>query len=439
MAIYKAKEFGAKADGSFKDTQAVQSAIDTCAKNGGGRVVLEDGVYLCGTLYLKSHVYLEITESALLKASPDIADYGTDTHHNRYRNETELDRCFLFAKEAEDFGLIGHGMIDGNAECFPNEGDKYRPMMLRLLNCRQFHLEYLRLMNAAAWTTCFLDSEYIWVHGVDIRNEKRYNGDGLDFDSCRHVWVSDCHIKGTDDNLCLQSSGLTTEDVHITNCAFTSVCTGIRIGLKSIGTIQNVVISNCTMHGIYREGVKIECTEGGTIGDILIENITMRNVRRPLYFLLNQRFEPDDLGSSIELTKLPDVGKMERIRVSGLTAFDEDCMSEIQYRFTDDVMGEPKFNGIRIDAAKGHCIQDLVLRDVFYHSIGGVRKEEIPSEYPDQTQNYWPDWSRCAFVDIRRVDGLILDHIVCDCERQDERTPYLIEECNRVTGKITVR
>lgn len=439
MEVYRAKEFGTKADGIAKDTAAIQRAIDSCAQNGGGRVLLEDGIFLSGTLYLKSHVYLEIAESALLKASPEIFDYGTDTHHNRYRNETELDRCFLFAQNAENFGLIGYGMIDGNAESFPNAEDKYRPMMLRLLNCKQFHLEHLRLMNAAAWTTCFLDSEYIWVHGVDIRNEKRYNGDGLDFDGCRHVWISDCHIKGTDDNLCLQSSGRTTEDIHITNCAFTSVCAGIRIGLKSIGDIQNVVISNCTLHGIYREGVKIECTEGGAIRDILIENVTMRNVRRPLYFLLNQRFEPDDLGSSVELTAMPEVGKMERIRVSGLTAIDEECMSEIQYRFTDDVMGEPKFNGIRIDATKGHAIKDVVLRDVYYHSIGGVKKDEIPTEYPEQAENYWPDWSRCAFADIRRVKGLLLDHVVCDSEKEDERVPVFIEECDHVEGTINTR
>ena len=102
MAVYRAKEFGAKADGVTKDTAAIQRAIDICAQNGGGRVLLEDGTFLSGTLYLKSYVYLEIAESALLKASPEIFDYGTDTHHNRYRNETELDRCFLFAQDAED-------------------------------------------------------------------------------------------------------------------------------------------------------------------------------------------------------------------------------------------------------------------------------------------------------------------------------------------------
>ena len=77
MAVYRAKEFGAKADGVTKDTAAIQRAIDICAQNGGGRVLLEDGTFLSGTLYLKSYVYLEIAESALLKASPEIFDYGT--------------------------------------------------------------------------------------------------------------------------------------------------------------------------------------------------------------------------------------------------------------------------------------------------------------------------------------------------------------------------
>ena len=75
MAVYRAKEFGAKADGVTKDTAAIQRAIDICAQNGGGRVLLEDGTFLCGSLYLKSYVYLDIAVSAVFKASPEIFVY----------------------------------------------------------------------------------------------------------------------------------------------------------------------------------------------------------------------------------------------------------------------------------------------------------------------------------------------------------------------------
>lgn len=53
MAVYRAKEFGAKADGVTKDTAAIQRAIDICAQNGGGRVLLEDGTFLKRNLIFK--------------------------------------------------------------------------------------------------------------------------------------------------------------------------------------------------------------------------------------------------------------------------------------------------------------------------------------------------------------------------------------------------
>lgn len=129
--IYDVRSFGAEGNGSTKDTTAIQQAIDTCHLAGGGTVVLKCGQFVSGSLYLKSNVLLEIDISAVLMASGDIADYGEDTHHNRYRNEKALDRCFLYAEDADNIGIIGLGQIDGNGEAFPNEGSIYRPMLLR--------------------------------------------------------------------------------------------------------------------------------------------------------------------------------------------------------------------------------------------------------------------------------------------------------------------
>ncbi|MDF2869099.1 MAG: polygalacturonase [Anaerocolumna sp.] len=226
MGKYNVKDYGALGDSATLDTAAIQKSIDTCHEKGGGSVVLEDGIYVSGTLYLKSNVQIIIKAGAVLSARGDIKDYGKDTH-----------RCFLYAENCENIGITGEGTINGNAVAFPNEGSIYRPMMIRLLNCRNIRLEGLRLYNAAAWTTAILDSDSIWCQGLDICNDKRYNGDGLDFDGCQNVFVSDCKIRGTDDNLCLQASSKMkpVKNIHITNCSFTALCAGIRIGLKSIG------------------------------------------------------------------------------------------------------------------------------------------------------------------------------------------------------------
>lgn len=81
------RDHGATGDGTTKDTAALQAALDACADAGGGRVVVEHGTYLTGTLFLRSRVELHIAASARLLASTDIEDYPENVHHNRYRNE----------------------------------------------------------------------------------------------------------------------------------------------------------------------------------------------------------------------------------------------------------------------------------------------------------------------------------------------------------------
>lgn len=434
-------ERGAVGDGKHLNTAVLQACIDEASRT-GDTVLVEGGVYLCGTLYLKSNVTLEIAAGATLLASPDIRDYGCDTHHNRYRNEPDMDRCWLYAQDQENIRICGMGVIDGNAEAFPNAGSIYRPMMMRFLRCRHLRLENLRLYDAAAWTTAFLDSSYIHVRDVVIRNAKRYNGDGLDFDGCAHVYVDGCSITGTDDNLCLQASSQAwpVHDVHISNCRFTSLCAGIRIGLKSIGDIRDVTITGCTMENVWREGIKVECTEGGAIEDILVSGVTMRNVSRPIFCLLNNRFLPDDLGSSVELDHMPQIGRMQRLIFRDVTCVDTEEMAKAHRRFDNDLMGAPWFNGVRIDAAQEHPIRNLTIEHFTYVTWGGVNRAQIPAEYPSvldlllhpgakTAENYYPDWSRASHMDIRQVDGLTLSGVTLETRNPDEREPVIIEHC----------
>ena len=83
--VYNIRENGALGDGKTINTTAIQSAIDQCHLAGGGTVLIEGGIYVSGTLFLRSNVTLEIGQGAVLKASPDITDYAENTHHNRYR------------------------------------------------------------------------------------------------------------------------------------------------------------------------------------------------------------------------------------------------------------------------------------------------------------------------------------------------------------------
>ena len=49
-AIFNVREFGAKGNGTAKDTAAIQRAIDAAGAAGGGEVLIPEGTYLSGSM-----------------------------------------------------------------------------------------------------------------------------------------------------------------------------------------------------------------------------------------------------------------------------------------------------------------------------------------------------------------------------------------------------
>ena len=64
------RDLGAKGDGKHLDHVAINQAIDSCVAQGGGRVVVPSGRYLCGSIRLKSHVELHLEAGATIVAAP---------------------------------------------------------------------------------------------------------------------------------------------------------------------------------------------------------------------------------------------------------------------------------------------------------------------------------------------------------------------------------
>ncbi len=100
-----------------KNTRAIQSAIDDCSE--GGKVVVPAGIYMSGSLYLKSSMTLELEEGAVLFGSPNVDHYdqnyllypySTDTRSWALINAYSADESGRF----ENIRIVGKGTIYGN-------------------------------------------------------------------------------------------------------------------------------------------------------------------------------------------------------------------------------------------------------------------------------------------------------------------------------------
>ncbi len=421
-------------------TTQLQKAVDTAAQ-AGACLVLEEGIYQCGTLYLRSHMHLCIPPGCVLTGSGDISDYGIDTGENRYKGEEWLDRCFLYGEDCVDIRLYGGGEINGNARAFHNEDDWTisRPMMMRLCRCRDVMIEDLRLMDPASWTVAFLECENIMAKRLTCRALINLNGDGLDFDGCRRVLIEDCTFLQSDDCICLTCHHQKTpmEEVEIRRCRFSSWTVGIRIGANSAGDIRNIWIHHCVFEHIWREGIKIESSEGGVLEKMRFENLFMFNVRRPLYYLCNNAVLTKGLA------KVPPFGKVAHIKAAHIQIIDTPEMSQTHfytYKHWKCVQGEPKYGGIRCDAPSQSPMEDILFLDIKYLALGGIKKNEIPAEWPQipdartesaagGVDNYYPNWSRAVFLDCRNIQGLSIQKMKLQCRLPDEREPVILENC----------
>ncbi len=414
-------DFGAKADGLTKDTKAVQAAIDACTENGGGTVIIPGGkTVVIGTIYLKDFVTLHIENGGVLLGSPDIADYADNTHKNMYKNEPHMDKCLIFAQDAKSFAIEGYGTIDGNGHQKYFTRKTGRPMLLRFLNCSDIHLNNIMLINPAAWTSAWLYCHEISVCGIRIHSRSNGNGDGLDFDGCTNVRVSNCSFDNSDDSICLQSSSKdkACKDVVISNCIFETKWAGMRIGLMSQGDFESVTLTNCTFKNIKDSGLKIQMNEGGAMKNMVFSNLTMRNVPRPIFMTFCQQRAGDDTPEEMYPMK-----EMKNFTFQNIIVDNTELDKNSAFLFT----GLPGYN-----------IENIILKDIQFFVSGGGTKEDATKtdlkEYTLETlKGWWPEFSLigtlpASGVYMRHMENVFIENFHLTIVGEDARKPIILND-----------
>ena len=306
-------DFDAIGDGKTINTQGIQKTIDACAKKGGGTVIIQTGEFLSGVIQLKSNITLYLENGAVLKGSPDLADY--------YLDGTRVG--LIFTKNCDNVMIEGDGIIDLNGNKFqyldkrktfkPEELKKYtrqgmsyasesnevsdgpvepheqRPYQSIIFsNCNNVRVQDVTIKDSPFWTLHLADCNGAVITNVRILNDVLIaNSDGIDCTSCSNVMISNCEIIGGDDAIVLNSYSVhfelpgfqdlkrPSENIVVSNCILMSRSSGIRIGGIDHNYMKNYSFDNIVIYNSNRGIGIFTGIEGGiencSFSDISIE------------------------------------------------------------------------------------------------------------------------------------------------------------------------
>jgi hypothetical protein len=314
---FNVRDFGARGDGQSNDAPAIRKAIEAAAGAGGGVVYLPPGNYLSGTLVLRSHVTLHLAPGATLWGSRSMDDYGPPH--------------LIYARDAENIVIEGGGVINGNGEAFWEPDFKPRPHrpspLLRFERCRRVRIRDIAIRNAPGWTIHPLECDGVWIQGVSIVNHLRGpNTDGIDPDSSRNVFISDCFIEAGDDCIVLKTTGQLSrpappcENVIVTRCTLVSDDAALKLGTESLGDFRHILFSDCVIRGT-RVGLAIYAKDGGAVEAVRFSRISIdthpthrESLQWPVYIDLEKRYE-DSPASRVRDIQFSDLTIYTRGRI----------------------------------------------------------------------------------------------------------------------------
>lgn len=248
------REFGAK-EGDALVSPAIQAAIDAVYKAGGGEVIIPEGIFRTGTLWLRSNVTLKLLSGAMLVGSDRADDYAyvPEDMQNLSANFPEStnkvipdtdsysrwNHAIIKAIGAENIAVIGekYSYIDG-VDCYDANGEEgYRgPHGINLKSCRGVTLSGYTLKNSANWAHALFACENVTFSGIKVLG----GHDGIDIFVCKDVKINNCTLHTGDD--CIAGYG--SLRVTVSDCDFNTACSIFRFG----GT--DVLVKNCKQSGV---------------------------------------------------------------------------------------------------------------------------------------------------------------------------------------------
>lgn len=391
-ASYNILDFGAKGDGKFICTKAINKAVEQCSQSGGGTIVIPPGVFVTGTIALKSHVDLHLEPGAELLGSENMNDYkvGNATHG------------MIFCEDATDVSISGRGTINGNGTHFyekdknhvydefdksrTRQKENYMPegtfftdgplkrismpgMTIVFFHCTNVAVTGITIKDTPIWATRFGYCDGVLIDGVTIVNNILVpNSDGIHTTVSRNIRISNCNIFAGDDAIVVtgfpkdeETPGFNSadqdahtygnktiyaENVIVTNCQLKSSSAGIRIGYGQ-HPIRRCTFSNIVIYDSHR-GIGIFAHDASNIEDLIFTDIIIETRLRngqwwghgePIHLSCISRFE----GRA--------AGQIKNVQFNNINAIGEQGI--LVFGQKESPMENIQFNNVHLQMRKG--------------------------------------------------------------------------------------
>lgn len=431
--VYNIRDFGAKGDGKGLDTNAIQKAIDICSSNQGGLVMIPAGVFLSGTLELKSNVTLHLSAGAKLLGSPKREDYTAGKGIPKGNGNI----VFLYAVNAERLSIEGKGTIDGNGLAFyTGKGDNTgpgqngvggnfdRPHLFIFYQCANLRMDDAFLVASAYHCVRLLRCKHVYIDGIRIYNRVNKNNDGFHFNSCEYVHVNNSDVQCQDDACALFGSN---KFVTVTNCSFSTRWSIFRFGS---GESQNIAITNCLIYDTYGCAIKISAGVA-SIENFSFSNIIMENVTGPIGIGFSGVNSDESTGGN-KVAKKSCVRNISfnNIRASVVAL----PVPHPDIHFDLHTWEGEKNSCITLNAMGEHYIENISFTDVHVkYAGGGTAGQAEKRDVPNIAAEYFGVWDKVpggppAYgLYARNVKGLSLHNVRFELEKNDQRPAVVFD------------
>ena len=428
---YFITQYGAKGDGKTVNTKAIQLAIDACSKS-GGKVIIPQGSFVSGTLFLKDNVTLFLQGGARLLGSTDLEDYPKTTTNFRFWGDAWTFQSLIIAHGVKNVSIEGNGIIDGRGASFPvltkKKPDKYknRPYLLWFAESEGIVVKDVELRNSAMWMQSYIRCDKLRIDGITVYNHSNRNNDMMDIDGCKDVIVTRVIGDSEDDGITLKSTcDRVGENISISNCLLSSHCNAIKFGTETTAGFRNVVISDCvvrrssvttTLSGCAEgsSGISIEMVDGGLMENVSIQNIVIDGPLVPLFVRLGNRAR-----KHYSEAPEPGMGVMRNVSVSQIVAT---ASSSI---------------GCSVTGVPGGKVENFSLTNCSFVCKGGVREDLIQREIPE-LENLYPEANMFGTLPayglyVRHAKNIRLEGLSFYLIEKDARPAILLDDVQQAT------